>query len=87
MERLYIIKIGGNIIDQPENLNSFLVDFSQIPEPKILVHGGGKIASEIAKSLGIQPQMVNGRRITDQEMLEVGRLKKLILDLSEILPL
>ena len=71
MKKLYIIKIGGNVIDDPEQLNKFLSDFSKIEDSKILVHGGGKIASELAKRLGISQALVNGRRITDAETLKV----------------
>lgn len=68
---LQVIKIGGNIIDNEAKLNSFLQDFAQITGPKILVHGGGKIATEVSKGLGIEARMVDGRRITDAETLRV----------------
>ncbi len=68
---LKIVKIGGNIINNEENLRSFLKNFSQINSPKILVHGGGNLATKMAKELGLQPKMVGGRRITDQANLEV----------------
>ncbi len=71
MKKLQIIKIGGNVIDNPEELEKFLVDFSKISDLKILVHGGGKVATELAKRLGIEQEMVNGRRITDAETLKV----------------
>jgi acetylglutamate kinase len=71
MKKLYIIKIGGKVIDDPENLEKFLLDFTKIKNHKILVHGGGKIASELAKRLGISQALVNGRRITDAETLKV----------------
>jgi acetylglutamate kinase len=71
MKKLYIIKIGGDVIDDPNALEKFLVDFSKIQELKILVHGGGKIASELAKRLGISQALVNGRRITDAETLKI----------------
>lgn len=71
MQNLYIIKIGGNVIDNKEATSQFLYKFSQIPDNKILVHGGGKIATQIAERLGLKAQMVDGRRITDQAMLEV----------------
>ncbi|CAG5012908.1 Acetylglutamate kinase [Dyadobacter sp. CECT 9275] len=70
-EALYIIKIGGNVIDNPEACSRFLSEFSKIPGPKILVHGGGKIATQIAARLQIETQMVEGRRITDKPMLDV----------------
>lgn len=71
MQKLYIIKVGGNIIDNPEALNSFLKDFASLKENKILVHGGGKVATEISKGLGIEAKMVDGRRITDEETLKI----------------
>ena len=65
--KLHVIKIGGNIIDNPDALNSFLMNFALIPGFKILVHGGGKIATQMAKNLGIETQMVDGRRVTDEK--------------------
>jgi acetylglutamate kinase len=71
MQSLKVIKIGGNIIDHSEKLQSFLEDFAAMDDLKILVHGGGKIASEFGKRLGIEPKMHNGRRITDLETIEL----------------
>lgn len=71
MKQLTVIKIGGNVIDHSEKLHQFLLDFSALPGDKILVHGGGKIATELGLSLGIAPKMVEGRRITDIETLRV----------------
>ncbi len=68
---LTIIKIGGNIIDDEQNLSAFLKAFSQIEGSKILIHGGGKLATRIAEAMGIQQQMVEGRRITDAETLKI----------------
>lgn len=68
---LTIIKIGGNIIDDEEKLSAFLHDFSAIEGKKILVHGGGKLATRIAEAMGITQQMVEGRRITDAETLKI----------------
>ncbi|WP_025762812.1 acetylglutamate kinase [Dyadobacter tibetensis] len=68
---LKVIKIGGNIIDNPEASARFLNDFSRLEGPKILVHGGGKVATQVAASLQIETQMVEGRRITDKSMLDV----------------
>ncbi|MBB6127483.1 acetylglutamate kinase [Mucilaginibacter lappiensis] len=68
---LYIIKIGGNVIDNSENLYRFLKDFEGLDGFKILVHGGGKVATQIAEELGIEAKMVDGRRITDIETLRV----------------
>ncbi|WP_405296372.1 acetylglutamate kinase [Algibacter sp. Ld11] len=70
-EKLSIIKIGGNIIEDETSLNAFLKLFSNLEGKKILVHGGGKRATHVASKLGIQSQMVNGRRITDAKTLEV----------------
>ncbi len=66
-----IVKIGGNIIDDASELKQFLSDFTKIEGYKILVHGGGKSATKVAKSIGLVPQMIDGRRITDAPMLEV----------------
>lgn len=71
MSTLYVIKIGGNVIDHPENLDKFLSDFSKLDGHKILIHGGGKIATKLASDLGIHSQMVEGRRVTDAESLKV----------------
>lgn len=68
---LSIIKIGGNIVDNLEALEIFLADFKKFQEPKILVHGGGVMASKMAKQLGIETKMVEGRRITDSETLKL----------------
>ncbi|RUA08334.1 MAG: acetylglutamate kinase [Flavobacteriia bacterium] len=70
-QKLKIIKIGGNVINNKEALTSFLSDFSKIKEHKILVHGGGKRASEMIKDLGMKPKMINGRRVTDEATLEI----------------
>ncbi len=66
-----VIKIGGNIVDNPEKLDRFLADFAALEGDKILVHGGGKIATEISKSLNISTVMIEGRRVTDAETLKV----------------
>jgi acetylglutamate kinase len=71
MEPLYIIKIGGNIIDDEKTLSSFLSTFADISQKKILVHGGGKLATRLAEKLGIEQQLVDGRRITDAETLKI----------------
>lgn len=68
---LTIIKIGGNVIDDPLALANVLHDFSTIEGPKVLVHGGGKEASRMAEKLGLVAEMVDGRRITDSSMLDV----------------
>ncbi len=71
MKSLKVIKIGGNVIDNPESLQQFIADFAMLQGPKILVHGGGKIATKLAQDLGIESKMVEGRRITDGESLKV----------------
>ena len=71
MDKLYIIKVGGSIIDDEERLAGFLQAFAQVNEKKILVHGGGKLATHLAEQLHIPQQMVEGRRITDSETLKV----------------
>jgi len=70
-QTLFVVKIGGNVIDNKHNLEHFLTQFAQIPNPKILVHGGGKIATEFSKQLGIEAVMINGRRVTDEAMLKI----------------
>ncbi|HEV2354535.1 MAG TPA: acetylglutamate kinase [Puia sp.] len=69
--QLSIIKIGGNIIDDEARLAAFLDHFAVLPGKKILVHGGGKLATRVAEGLGIRQQLVDGRRITDAETLRV----------------
>lgn len=71
MDKLTVIKIGGNVIDDAGALTRFLTAFAGLPTAKILIHGGGKVATQVAQKLGIQTTMVEGRRITDQPMLEV----------------
>jgi len=66
-----IIKIGGNVLDEPAALTSFLANFAALPGAKILVHGGGKIASAIGQRLGLPPHYVQGRRITDDATLDL----------------
>lgn len=66
-----IYKIGGNVINNPEELRSFLKDFTKIPGKKILVHGGGKEATELGKKTGHEAPMIQGRRVTDKETLEL----------------
>ena len=69
--KLYVIKIGGNVIDNSENLHQFLKDFAALEGLKILVHGGGKVATQISSAMGIEAKLVDGRRITDIETLRV----------------
>ncbi len=61
---LKVVKIGGNVVDNPEKLDAFLHDFAALEGPKILVHGGGKIATTVGKALGIEATMIGGRRVT-----------------------
>lgn len=68
---LSIVKIGGNVIENQVKLDKFLVAFSKLQGAKILVHGGGKLATQLADKLGIESHMINGRRITDAKSLEV----------------
>jgi acetylglutamate kinase len=71
MEKLYVIKIGGNIIDEEKRLSSFLKLFAAVEGKKILVHGGGKLATQLAGKLSIPQKLVDGRRITDEETLKL----------------
>ena len=68
---IQVFKIGGNVVDNPVMLNDFLKDFAEIPGPKVLVHGGGVMASQMQKALGMTPVMIQGRRVTDEETLKV----------------
>lgn len=70
-KELLVIKIGGQVIDDDVLLSQFLKDVSEIQIPKVMVHGGGKIATKLSKQLGIETQMADGRRITDEETLKV----------------
>lgn len=70
-KELHVIKIGGNVIDNSENLHQFLKDFTALEGDKILVHGGGKVATQLSATLGIEAKLVDGRRITDIETLRV----------------
>ena len=70
-EKLTVIKVGGKIVEEADTLNQLLTDFSRVEGYKVLVHGGGRSATKMAARLGIESQMVNGRRITDAETLKV----------------
>lgn len=74
MKTLKIIKIGGNIIDDDKSLMNFLVEFSKLEGPKVLVHGGGKLASKLANQMEIEVKMTNGRRITDADTLDIATM-------------
>ena len=71
MEPIFVIKIGGNIIDDKKSLTDFLIDFTKIETGKILVHGGGKTATQLSKKLNIEPDIIDGRRITDYATLDI----------------
>jgi len=85
MNALKIVKIGGNIIDDEEALSSFLSSFSKIKSPKILVHGGGKLATHLAHKMGVEVKMIEGRRVTDADTLDIitmvyaGKINKNII--------
>src|SRR5690606_32068710 len=71
MDRITIIKVGGKVVEDTMSLNSLLDQFSKISGYKILIHGGGTTATELASKLGFETKMVNGRRITDDAMLDI----------------
>jgi len=85
MKTLKVIKIGGNIIDDDEVLEGFLKEFSKLEGPKILVHGGGKLATKLANKMNIEVKMTNGRRITNSDTLDIitmvyaGKINKTIV--------
>ncbi|MEH6535137.1 MAG: acetylglutamate kinase [Psychroserpens sp.] len=85
MKTLKIIKIGGNIIDDGKALASFLSQFAQLEGPKLLVHGGGKLATQLAQKMNVPVQMNEGRRITDKDTLDIitmvyaGKINKTIV--------
>ncbi len=91
MNKLYIIKIGGNVQDDEKAFGKFLEDFASIQFPKILIHGGGKIATKIGEQLGIQSNYVDGRRITDASTLDLVTMvygglinKKIVAQLQQL---
>jgi len=71
MRTLKVIKIGGNIIDNEKALDKFLSDFSMLKGPKVLVHGGGKLATKLAEQMQVEVKMIDGRRITDADTLDI----------------
>ncbi|WP_224997689.1 acetylglutamate kinase [Cesiribacter sp. SM1] len=71
MKNVTIVKIGGNVVDSPELLQEVLHKFTQLQGNKLLVHGGGKLATQMGEKLGIKAQMVEGRRVTDAETLQI----------------
>ncbi len=70
-QTLTIIKVGGKIVETPQSLETLLNQFRQLEGHKILVHGGGRTATDVAAKLGIETTMIEGRRVTDEEMLRV----------------
>ncbi|RKQ50169.1 N-acetylglutamate kinase [Roseivirga pacifica] len=71
MEKLHVVKIGGKVVDNEGSLESFLKSFVKVKGKKVLIHGGGKIATQVGLKLGVPPRMEKGRRITDRDTLEV----------------
>ena len=71
---LFVVKIGGNIIDDDARLDEFLRLFAALPGAKILIHGGGKLATELAESLGVSQVMIEGRRVTDEATLKIAEM-------------
>lgn len=84
-----VVKIGGNVIDDPVALESFIREFHKLESPKILVHGGGKEATRLSATLGIETKMIDGRRVTDRATLDVvtmvyaGLINKRIVSLLQ----
>ena len=68
---IHVIKIGGGVLENEANRDAFLRQFAAIEGPKVLVHGGGRLATTMADRLGVQTQMIDGRRVTDQETLNI----------------
>ena len=89
MDKLQVVKVGGNVIENRESLSDFLIDFTKIRGAKILVHGGGKEATQMAQKLNIPVQIIEGRRVTDKANLEIismlyaGKLNKTIVALLQ----
>jgi acetylglutamate kinase len=71
MSQITVVKVGGNVVDNPALLARFVKDFAALPGQKILVHGGGKEATRLSAALGIETKMIEGRRVTDRETLDV----------------
>ena len=72
IEHITVVKIGGNVVDDAAALHRFVTDFAALRGPKILVHGGGKEATRLAEKMGVEVKMVDGRRITGREMLDIA---------------
>ena len=83
-----VVKIGGNVIDDAAALERFLTKFAALEGPKMLIHGGGKLATRLSAQLGIETQMIDGRRVTDRATLDVvtmvyaGLVNKQIVSMS-----
>ena len=71
IKQINVVKIGGNVIDNADALERFVSDFAMLPAPKILIHGGGKLATRLSEKLEIPTQMIDGRRVTDRDTLDV----------------
>lgn len=71
MEKLTLVKVGGKVVEERDDLNRLLADFSALSGYKVLVHGGGRLATQLASQLGIESRLVEGRRITDEETLRI----------------
>lgn len=71
MDKIQVFKIGGNVVDDREKLEKFAAGFAAVPGPKVLIHGGGAIASQMQKKLGMEPVMIEGRRVTDSDTLRI----------------
>jgi acetylglutamate kinase len=91
MEQLHIIKIGGNVIDNETALTAFLKKFATIEGYKILIHGGGKLATELAQKLGIEQTLIEGRRLTNAPTLDIATMvyaglinKKIVAQLQNL---
>ena len=73
-EKLILVKVGGKVVENPEALHRLITDLSHLEGRKVLVHGGGVLATKTATALGIETTMVDGRRVTDDQTIEVGTM-------------
>lgn len=71
IHHINVVKIGGNVIDNADALVRFIDDFAKLPAPKILIHGGGKLATRLSEKLEIETKMIDGRRVTDRQTLDI----------------
>ena len=71
MRNITIVKVGGAVVEDEARLEALLDDFAALEGPKMLVHGGGRRATKVAEALGVESRMVNGRRVTGKDMLDV----------------